>query len=129
MAKAAIKLYLLTDNNVPDSIGDYLRRRGHSVHRIRGHMADNAPDQVVAMAALKADRILITQDKDFNTQRFMKPYMAGLSRIALVGDGATLKAAMKEHIHLIEAQWAHKIATGAVRMIAHVQVGQIKFRA
>jgi predicted nuclease of predicted toxin-antitoxin system len=128
MARAPIQLRVLTDNNVPDSIGDYLRRRGHSAHRVRGHMADSAPDQLVAMAALRANRILITQDKDFNGQRFQKPYMAALSRISLVGEGKTLKAAMKEHIHLIEAQWMHKVQTGAVRMIVHVQVGQIKFR-
>lgn len=129
MARAATKLRFLLDNNVPDSIATYLRSRGHSVHCVRGHMADNAPDQLIAMAALKADRILITQDKDFNVQRFQKPYMASLSRIALIGDGATLRAAMKEHIHLVEAQWAHKTQTGAARMIAHIQVGQIRFRA
>jgi predicted nuclease of predicted toxin-antitoxin system len=129
MALAPIQLRLLADNNVPDSIGDYLRRRGHSVHRVRGHMADNAPDQLVAMAAIKANRILITQDKDFNTQRFQKALHAPLSRICLVGEGSTLKAAVKEHIHLIEAQWAHKLQTGAVRMVVHVQIGQIRFRA
>jgi predicted nuclease of predicted toxin-antitoxin system len=96
---------------------------------MRGHMAADAPDQLVAMAALQADRILVTQDKDFNNQRFQKPALANLSRVSLVGAGPTLKAALKEHIHLIEAQWAHKLQTGAARMIAHVQVGQVRFRA
>lgn len=128
MARATVQLHLFTDNNVPDSVGDYLRGRGHSVHRMRGHMPDNSPDPLVAMAALKAGRILVTQDKDFNNQRFMKPHLAKLSRISLVGEGATLKAALKEHIHLIEAQWARKLHIGAVRMIAFVEVGQIRFR-
>lgn len=92
-------------------------------------MAQNAPDALVAMAALKANRILITQDKDFNSQRFMKAKFAALSRLSLVGPGPTLRAAVREHIRLIEAQWAHKMLTGAPRMIVHVQVGQIKIRA
>jgi len=66
------KLNFLTDNCIPDSVGDYLRRRGHSVFRVRGQMPDNSPDQVVATAALKAGRILVSWDKDFNDQRLLK---------------------------------------------------------
>ena len=51
MAKAAIKLRFLTDNNVPDSVGDYLRRRGHSVWRVRGQMAPDAPDRAAPILA------------------------------------------------------------------------------
>jgi hypothetical protein len=129
MAKAAIKLHFFTDANVPDQVGVYLRGRGHSVHVLRKHMPQDAPDSVVGMAALQAGRILVTQDKDFNSQRFMKDKFAGLSRLSLVGPGATLRDAVREHMHLIEAQWAHKVQTGAPRMIVHIQVGQIKFRA
>lgn len=128
MAKATIKLSLFSDHNVPDSVGNWLQRRGHSVFRLRKHMPDNSPDPVVAAAALDADRILLTQDKDFNSQRFMQPRFEKLSRISLSGDGPTLLPAIKEHIHLIEFQWAHAQSTNS-RMIAHVRVGNIRFRA
>ena len=128
MAKAAIKLSIFSDNNIPDSIGNWLQRRGHSVFRLRKHMPDDSPDPVVAAAALEADRILLTQDKDFNSQRFMQPRFASLSRISLSGDGPTLLPAIKEHIRLIEFQWAELQTTGA-RMIVHVRVGNIRFRA
>ena len=129
MARAAVKLRFFLDANVPDEVGVYLRGRGHSVHRMRKHMAQNAPDPLVGMAALQADRVLVTQDKDFKSQRFYQEKFAALSRIFLVGPGLTLRSAVREHIHLIEAQWAHQLRTGAVRMIVHVQVGQIRFRA
>lgn len=128
MAKAAIKLRFFTDANVPDDVGVYLQGRGHSVYRMRMHMPQDAPDQLVAMAALKADRILVTQDKDFNSQRFMRDKFAGLSRVFLAGLGATQRAAMREHIHLVEAQWAHMVRTDAPRMIVHAQVGHVRFR-
>jgi hypothetical protein len=80
---------------------------------------------VVATTAMEDDRILISQDKDFNHQRFEQPRFARLSRIGLTGHGPELLAAIKEHIHLVEAQWAHKAA--AARMIARLKVGQVKF--
>jgi hypothetical protein len=128
MAKLAIQLRFLTDNNVPDSVGDYLRARGHSVHRVRHHMPDNSPDNVVATAALAAGRILVTQDKDFKAQRFAQARFANLSRVGLIGPGPTLVTAVKQHIHLIEVQWAHTIKIKTPRMIVYVQIDQIRFR-
>jgi hypothetical protein len=129
MARAAITLRLFTDENVPDSVGRYLRGRGHSVYRAKAHLAEGSPDQIVATTAMEDGRILVSQDKDFNHQRFAQPRFARLSRIGLVGAGPTLVRALKEHMHLIEAQWAHAQRSGAARMIVHLQVGQIRFRA
>jgi predicted nuclease of predicted toxin-antitoxin system len=75
-------LRFLTDNNVPDPVGDWLRDRGHDVERVRDVMADNTPDAIVAGAAIRSERILISWDKDFNAQRFKTPRFAPLQRIA-----------------------------------------------
>ena len=91
-------------------------------------MPADSPDPVVATAALQAGRILVSQDKDFNDQRFAQARFAKLSRIALSGPGPSLVAALKEHMHLIEAQWDYKVRTGEVRMIVHIKVGQIRIR-
>src|SRR6266536_326626 len=104
MAQAAVKLQLLLDNNVPDSIGRYLQRRGHSVLRQRFHIPADSPDQIVALTAMKANRILVTIDKDFNAQRFHQPRFGFLSRIALSGPSDTLLNGLKDHMHLIEYQ-------------------------
>lgn len=128
MANPRIKLYLFLDNNVPDSIGRWLQRRGHSVFRQRHHIPANSPDPAVATTAMQAGRILLTQDKDFNQQRFDQPRYATLSRISLTGVSHTLMPALKEHIHLVEAQWAHVKASGQPRMLAYIKKGCIRFR-
>lgn len=125
MAKpGALKFFL--DQNVPDSIGRYLQKRGHSVFRLRHHIPDNSPDPAVAMTALTAGRILVSWDRDFNGQRFRQERFAQLSRIGLSGDGPTLLPAIKEHIEVIEFQLA-RIPKGG-RVVAHVQLGQVRFR-
>lgn len=128
MAKAAVKLPFFLDNNVPDSIGRYLQGRGHSVLRQRFYIPGDSPDQLVAMTAMTAGRILVTLDKDFNSQRFQQQRFASLSRIALSGPSQTLLPAMKEHMDLIEFQWSRCLVMRAPRMIAHVKVGQVRFR-
>lgn len=129
MAKATVKLRFFLDNNVPDSIGSFLQRRGHSVQRQRFYIPADSPDPVVAMTALKAGRILITQDKDFNSQRFQQERFAGLSRVSLSGGSTTLLPAMKEHLHLIEFQWTHCQRIKAARMIAFVKLGNVRFKS
>lgn len=114
------------DQNVPDSVGRYLQGRGHSVLRLRHHIREDSPDPVVAMTALKAGRILITQDRDFKAQRFQQGRFAQLSRIGISGDGPTLLPAVKEHIAVLEFQF-QRIPRGG-RMVAHVQVGNVRFR-
>lgn len=128
MAKAAVKLPFFLDNNVPDSIGKYLQNRGHSVKRQRFHIPADSPDPVVATTAMESGRILVTQDKDFNSQRFQQDRFERLSRVSVSGPSHTLLAAMKEHIHLIEYQWEHMVGSGGKRIIAHVKVGQIRLR-
>jgi predicted nuclease of predicted toxin-antitoxin system len=128
MPKPATKLHFFLDNNVPDSIGRFLQRSGHSVQRQRFNIPADSPDPVVAMTALKAGRILVTQDKDFNSQRFQQDRFAGLSRVSLSGVSTTLLPALKEHLHLIEFQWAHCQRSGAARMVAFVKLGNVRFK-
>lgn len=75
----------LTDHNVPDSVGETLIQLGHDLVRLRDVMAVNTTDPVVAKAAIKDNRILISWDRDFNQQRFMAPRFAGLSRLSMSG--------------------------------------------
>lgn len=75
------QLHFLTDANVPDSLGKYLQERGHDVVRVRDIMAADAKDPVVAEAAMRSSRILISWDKDFNHQRFLKERYRVLNRI------------------------------------------------
>lgn len=76
-------LKFFTDNNVPDSVGNVLTDCGHDVVRLRDVMAVDSKDPVVAVAAIKAGRILVSWDRDFNHQRFQTPRFATLSRIGM----------------------------------------------
>ena len=119
-------LLFFLDQNVPDSICRYLRGRGHSVLLLRHHIPDDSPDPVVGMTALKAKRILVTCDRDFNAQRFRQDRFAELSRVALCGAGPTLLSAVKEHIAVLEFQMPRFPIGG--RMVAQIQVGIVRFR-
>lgn len=119
-------LRFFLDNNVPDSVGRYLQGRGHSVLRQRYHIAHDAPDPVVGMTALQTDRILITWDKDFNSQTFRQHRFAELCRVSLSGNGPSLLPAVKEHIELLEFTFPRTPKGG--RVVAHVQIGQVRLR-
>lgn len=126
MAASRPKLRFFLDQNVPDSIGRYLRGRGHSVLLLRHHIPDNSPDPVVGMTALQSDRILVTCDRDFNAQRFRQERFAELCLVSLCGPGPMLLPAIKEHIAVLEFQMPRKPAGG--RMVAQLQRGIIRFR-
>jgi hypothetical protein len=128
MARAIYALRFFLDNNIPDSIGRYLQSRGHSVLRQRFTIPPNSPDPVVAMTAMQDGRILVTQDKDFNNQRFAQGRFTGLSRLSLSGPAPTLLTALKEYIHLIELQAQHLNAKKSARLIVFISLGQIRFR-
>jgi hypothetical protein len=129
MAEQTPSLGFLTDNNVPDSIGAWLIERGHDVHRMRDLMPNDSPDPVVAVAALDAGLLLVSQDKDFNAQRFAQAKFARLKRIGLIGPGPTLLAALKQHIHLIEAHCAWAERETVERVTFQVGLGQIRIRS
>lgn len=74
-------LAFLTDVNVPDSVGDLIVQQGHQIVRVRDIMAADAADPVVAAAAMESGLILVSWDKDFNHQRFMKDRFDALCRI------------------------------------------------
>ena len=126
MVAGRSKLGFFLDQNVPDSICRYFRGRGHSVLLLRHHIPDNSPDPVVGMTALKAGRILVTSDRDFNAQRFRQDRFAELSRVSLCGAGPLLLPAVKEHIAVLEFQMARIPAGG--RIVSQLQLGIIRFR-
>jgi len=78
------------------------------------------------MTSLLAERILVSWDKDFNSQAFRQPRFDRLSRLALSGSGPTLLPALKEHIKVVEFQFSGIPRNG--RMVAYVKAGSVRFR-
>ena len=54
----------LTDENLPVPIALWLQQRGHDVVRVEGGLL-SAPDDVLLAQAHLADRLLLTNDRDF----------------------------------------------------------------
>lgn len=98
----------LADNNCPESVVIYLISRGHDVVRVRDIMPANSADQVVAEAAMRANRVLIGWDKDFNHQRFLAPRFRQLSRIGFSCAEMHGAARLATLIDLVEGEAARR---------------------
>jgi hypothetical protein len=105
--KARTVIAFLTDNNVPNSVVQTLKRRGHDVVTVREAIAADASDPEVAETAIRSNRVLVSWDRDFNHQRFQKPRFAALHRIAFCcpePDGAQRLKKLMERIEFEYAQ-------------------------
>ena len=83
-----VTLSLLLDNDVPDSVGEVLKRHGHRVTHVRDILPTDSSDPLVATASELEGMILVTCDTDFRVvaPRIPKGHRARfrkLSRIAL----------------------------------------------
>lgn len=91
-------------------------------------MAPDSVDELVALAALTDDRILISWDKDFNGQRFRQDRFKTLSRLALSCNEVEAVGRMKDLIDLVEYEWQSRRTKRLARIIVHVSADQIRFR-
>lgn len=113
----------LADNNVPDSIGDYLLARGHKVTRLREVMATDSKDPVVAKAALEGGQVLITWDKDFKQPRY-----SALSRVTMRCAEPQGVARLEQVMHVIEFAWENA-QRQAVPLVVHVNARTVSLGA
>ncbi|WP_164523197.1 DUF5615 family PIN-like protein [Sphingomonas koreensis] len=77
----------LTDQNIPDSVGDMLIEHGHEVTRLRDVAAPDAPDELVAAVAEQQEMILVTADDDFDRKvapRIPRGYKARFKRLSRI---------------------------------------------
>lgn len=124
MPKRAV-LGFLTDQNVPEDVFHYLAKRRHHVARVRDTMPANSPDHIVAKAAMDAGLVLVSWDKDFNHQCFMKPSYASLSRIGFSCPEPEGAKRLSEVMDLIE--FAFRRANGAPVRIT-IAAGKVLIR-
>lgn len=58
-------MLLFADENVPDSVSEFFRQRGHEVLLAREYLLPKSIDDVVAATGNALGAVLITWDKDF----------------------------------------------------------------
>lgn len=124
--KAQAVIAFLTDNNVPDSVVRVLKRRGHDVVTVRDTIAADASDPEVAETAIRAGRVLISWDRDFNHQRFQKPRFAELHRIAFCCPEPEGAGRLKTLMERIEFEYAQ--ASRAHPLLIRIAKDKIQVR-
>ena len=108
MATKAIPFF--TDQNVPDSIGNYLVSLGHGLTRLRDVMPTDTKDPVIAIACSENAQVLVTFDTDFKAaakrlKLTKKKYQNSLHRVLMRCHEPDGVARLKEAIAIIESEW------------------------
>jgi predicted nuclease of predicted toxin-antitoxin system len=106
-----LSIRFFTDNNVPDSVGNFLRAAGHDVTRLREVMLTDTSDPIIEFACSRSGHVLVTHDNDFRiaskrlrlTQR---QYQNQLHRVQLRCDEPLSARRVEAAMSLIEHEWA-----------------------
>lgn len=124
-------MLLLIDENVPNSVADYLRDRGHDVRLVRDLFPAGTPDPVIAALGDELRAIVVTWDPDFRRiaarvpvgerQRFRR-----LGRISFRCNEASGKRRIEELIDSIEFEYDLVQKRGDKRLL--VEITETTFR-
>ena len=120
---------LVTDEMVPDSIGDFLVGRRHTVLRVREHLLQGTSDDGVARFANQSDAIVLTWNvKDFNrllNRKMHRQYpKAGL--ISFNCEEASGKDRLEQFIVVIDAEFAFLQTLGDKRLFLDIAAGHLR---
>jgi predicted nuclease of predicted toxin-antitoxin system len=123
---------LLIDENVPASVADVFRIRGHHVEFVRDVLPCGTQDPIVARIGDRLSAIVVTWDRDFDqlVRRVPEGNKAAFRRLGRITfscsevEGARLLESWIDHIelHYTKAQ-----TNPDVRMIVQIQGQAIKF--
>ena len=122
MSTEPIRLRMLLDAGVPDSMGNVLAESGHEVIFYRDVLPERTPDLVVARTALENGAVLVAIDNDM--RNIAKKYgvaaqkgrFAQLSLIHICCDEVMASKRLKQAISFIELEWAISTEHAARRM-------------
>ena len=124
-------MLLLIDENVPASVADFLRSRGHDVRFVRDLFPRGTPDPVIAAIGDQMSAIVVTWDRDFeslvkripegNRAKFRR-----LGRLSFRCNEAHGRTLIERWIGHVEFHFADVARTGEGRMIVQIQESGIK---
>lgn len=124
------QLRFFLDNCVPDSVGQVLMESGHHVIYQRDAIARDSKDQLVALASVGNDAILVTFDKDYKAiaSRFQvsNRRLRSLSRIDFTCSEPHAAERIKLGLGFIEAEWRLALKAKDRRMF--IGIGPTSFR-
>ncbi|MEA2641644.1 MAG: hypothetical protein QOF51_3038 [Chloroflexota bacterium] len=107
-----VRMLILADENVPDSVAEFFRERGHEVHLVRELFLGGTPDPVIARIGDEMGAIIVTWNhKDFKHLAARIPSgeaarLRNLGRISFRCNEAHGRRRAEELIDLIEFEYA-----------------------
>ena len=118
-------MHLLIDENVPDSVSEFLRSRGHTVDLVRERLGQMTPDDFIAWIGEELGAIVVTIDKDFRAivERVPKGgrrKFNNLGRISLRCRETRALARLAEFIEEIEQEHERVLSRADRRLIVEV---------
>jgi predicted nuclease of predicted toxin-antitoxin system len=124
-------MLLLIDENVPNSVAEFFRSRGHDVRFVRDLFPAGTPDPVIATLGDQMSAIVVTWDRDFeglvrripegNKQRFRR-----LGRISFSCNEVKGCALLEQWIEMIEFHNERAREKPDFRMILQIQESGLK---
>lgn len=112
----------LVDENVPQSVADYLTSRGHHVRYVRDEFGKRTPDPLISVIGDNLDFFVVTWDKDFKKLASRMRRLGRLTFRCSEVEGAALCEKFIEHI---EFHHAFAARTGT-KVLMTIQVSGIK---
>ncbi|MBX6341300.1 MAG: DUF5615 family PIN-like protein [Thermomicrobiaceae bacterium] len=104
----------LIDENVPASVGDFLRQRGHHVLAVGESLPKGSPDHLLTVTAEREGLVIVTFDRDF--RRLIKTFPEGsrgkwrrAGRISLACREPEALSRIQELIDVIEFSYARAL--------------------
>lgn len=125
---------LLFDENVPESVVEFFRSRGHEIRYVRTDLLPGTPDPIVAAAAEYAGAVLVSWDKDFDkiAPRIpdgLKTRFRSLSRISFDCKEPRACALLDRDYRHIELEYTLSRDRPSKRMLIVIQESGIKIVA
>jgi len=124
-------MLLLIDENVPNSVAEFLIARGHEVRFVRDLFPGGTPDPVIATIGDRLSAIVVTWDRDYeslvrripagNRARFRR-----LGRISFRCNEARGLALLERWIAYVEFHFAEASKNKDFRMIVQIQESGFK---
>lgn len=122
---------LLLDHNVPVSVAEVFRARGHEVHLVSDILPTDSPDQLIATVSQEQGWILVSCDRDFKTiaprvPHGMRARFRRLSRISLECSEPQAAKRVEAAMTLIESEFEIAQESADKRMLIVIQNSGIK---
>jgi hypothetical protein len=122
---------LLIDENVPQSVAEFFRDRGHEVKFVRDLFPAGTPDPVIAAIGDRLSAIVVTWNRDFEV--LVKRIPAGgrtafrnLGRISFRCNEAHGRRLAEKWIEAIELHYEMARESGDIRMMVQIHENSIR---